>query len=449
MSALDQIQRLDLDGDTMLCAVDRTLPSCRFAIAFTGGGQDDPAGAPGAHRMMAELLLRGTETLDREAFHARFERMGSTVYSSVHGDMTTYRVSCLARFQRDTLALATEALLHPGFRPGEHEALRQEIADGLASERDEEDVLAAIWLRRALLSGSALARRPQGELPMVESIDLETLRAVYEERLHAGRIVAVAAGDVDVDHLAETVRSLRYGLERRGDAPPPLELPAFCGPRILLADLPEHEQVQLRVATFGLRGNDPKLIPFWLGTTAFAGTFTSPFTREVRDVRGWSYTAHVEFSRYGTLPAAWVLHSAPQLEDASACLDLELELYRSVAEIEDEAIELARSYLLNRQPLSVASAFDLIYPLLRRELLGPGAPAMADMPALLASCTPDQVRETLGETLRPDRFVALVLGTVGELSNAVRERFPEATVRDIDALDEQLWPFEHAWEVSE
>lgn len=448
MSALEHVERITLGDDAVLCAVDRTLPSCRIAFAFEGGGRDDPPGAAGAHRMMAELLLRGTEALEREELHARFERMGSTVYSSVYGDMTTFRISCLSRFQRDTLALLREALVTPGLRAGEHEALRQEIADGLESERDDEDTLAAIWLRRALLSGSPLARRPHGERGDIETIALPVLRDVYRTRVRRGRLIAVAAGDVDVEALTETVSALRRAFPREAEGAVRPALPRLEGPRFLLADLPEHDQVQLRLATFGLSGDDPRLIPFWLGTTAFAGTFTSPFTREVRDERGWSYTAHVEFSRHGTLPGAWVLHSAPARGDALACLELELALYRTVAELDDATIDFARSYLLNRQPLSVASAFDVIYPLLRHELLGAGAPEIAEIPALIERCTPSEVREALAGALSSERFVAVAVGTVEGLGSELRERFPDAAVRDIDALDDSLWPFGNAAEVS-
>ncbi|MEO0813219.1 MAG: insulinase family protein, partial [Myxococcota bacterium] len=94
MNALERVERHRIGQATVISVADTAFPACRVVVAFRGGAMFDPAGAAGAHRVLAELLLRGTDRLSRDALHARFERLGSSIYASTYGDMIMFRLNC-------------------------------------------------------------------------------------------------------------------------------------------------------------------------------------------------------------------------------------------------------------------------------------------------------------------------------------------------------------------
>lgn len=205
-------------------------------------------------------------------------------------------------------------------------------------------------------------------------------------------------GDITADEACRSVAPL---IARLGSgAGPRLVLPVVPEPdglEILVVDKPERTQVQLCLGRSAARGIDPDTNAFWLGAVAFGGTFTSKFTREVRDVRGWSYSAHVEYARKRPYPSPMVMRSAPATVDAVACLALELELYGDFARglLEPGAVEFARSYLLNRYPLEVATASDLLLPAVRNELLGLDPNELFALPERLRAVTIEAVGTAL------------------------------------------------------
>ncbi|MEM6533159.1 MAG: insulinase family protein [Myxococcota bacterium] len=410
MSALDRAEAHE-------CAwfvPDDTLPMCRFAVVFNGGGASDPAGASGAHRAMSELVLRGTESLRRDAFHARLERYGSMLYAQTFDDALVFRGSCLSRHLAATLDLLAEALCTPALDQREAGTLLDEIRDGLEASRDDDEHVAALWSRRALFRGTPYATSAAGEVGELDRITVDGLRAVHRRRILEGGFSVVAVGSFEREHFFRFVERLGA----RSLAPPtPMSFPDPVRPRVVLVHQPEREQVQLRIGRLTLEPGDPELLAFWLASTAFAGTFTSPFCQQVREQRGLSYTAHVQFSSYRSQRAPWVLHSAPSLADVVECLTLELDLYRGAADgLSDSVIEFARGYLLNRHPLSIASANDLLYPLVRLALLQRAPSWIASIPSALAAIDCESARDALRRHLDPDRFVVTLTGSVETLN---------------------------------
>ncbi|MEM6732383.1 MAG: insulinase family protein, partial [Myxococcota bacterium] len=344
--------------------------------------------------------------------------------------------------------LVEETLFQPAFAEAELAPLIGEVEDELMSERDDEEELASLWFQRAFFSGTVFARRNAGELSDLPRITTDVIRELYRSRICSDTLIVVAAGDIDakvleafVDRLSTLPESDEAFAQRRSDE---RVLPEPPAPGILLVNQPDHDQVQLRLGRIGLSGRDPQLIPFWLGTTAFGGMFTSPFVQAIRDERGWSYTAHASFARFGTLPTYWLLESAPQLADALPCLELQLEMYRALAEgtLDTEHIELGRSYLLNRFPLTVASARDLTYPAFRNALLGPEAVPLDEIPDRLAAESDDDVRAAMRYGLDAESWAAVVVGSVEKLGGAVAKQFPDARVAMVDYRSDTLSPFE-------
>ena len=370
------VHRFDVGGTTLLNIIDHSIPVVRFVVALRRAGLFDPEGKSGATRAMMELMVRGTERRNREAWAGAVEELGSNIATVPGNESAYFRGVSLKRNFAATMDLLTEALTQPAFDTEEHEALIEELVQSLAADRDDDDSVCDIFLRRALHAGHPLERSPSGEAPEVQELTVGDLQALHKKRLTKRDLVIAFAGDLSDDEALAAAQQITKELplgEPVGpirDVLPPMVTKS--GLHIVLAEKPDRAQVQLRVAQHGLDAKHPDNLALWLGIVAFGGTFTSPFTQEVRDVRGWSYVAHADFARRQAMPASIILRSVPPKENAIDCLALELELLAKLSkgDLDAKVLERARSYVLGRAPFEIANAADMLNPVLRSELIG-------------------------------------------------------------------------------
>ncbi|HET6346829.1 MAG TPA: insulinase family protein, partial [Myxococcota bacterium] len=413
---------------------DPSFAMVRFLVATRDGATQDPPDAGGAMRAMMELLLRGTRRASRPQFNGALEALGSAVETTAGHELAYVSGVALARHLEPTVALVGEALCEPALAEQELRPLTEETIESLRAERDDDDAVADIFLRRALYPAHPLGRSPAGSVPELEALTVEHVRAAHR-RLAAPELIIGMAGAVTVPQAEALFAPVMSRLDRA--APPVAPVPPAPrrqGLHIVVVDKPDRTQVQLRVARLSLDGRHPDLDAFWLGITAFGGTFTSPLTRAVRDERGWSYVAHADFRRRSLYPSPVVLRSAPALEDAVNCLELELELLRDLADgkLSPAAVELSRDYLLNRTPFETATSYDLLAPAVTGELLGLPRERLWNTAERLAAIDLDAVPGIVARHMPYDGLLALLVAPAAAVVPALEGRFPDAHMTVVD-----------------
>jgi zinc protease len=432
------LHRHQIGAATVLTLPEPSLPIVRFALVSRRGSLADPAGKAGRARVMMELLLRGTQSKSREVWNQELERLGSQIFAQVANELVLFHGVALKKNLAPTLELLAEALLTPALDDAEREGFVDELVDSLRYERDSDEALVDIFWRRVLHPGHPLRHRPTGEPAELLTLNADDMGAAYRAHWRDGELIAAMAGDVTEAEAREAVAPLLTSLGT--GAGPLFTLPALPEPvglDVLVVDKPERTQVQLCVGRCAASGFAPDAHAFWLGTVAFGGTFTSKLTREVRDVRGWSYTAHVEYARKRPFPSSMAIRSAPAAADAVACLALELDLYRELAkgELEAGAVDFARSYLLNRYPLEMATPTDLLLPAVRNELLGLEPDELFSMQDRLRALSADEVSAALRRHLHPTQVAVVLVATATAIVPELRARFPEAKIAVVPYCD--------------
>jgi len=154
----------------------------------------------------------------------------------------------------------------------------------------------------------------------------------------------------------------------------------------------------------------------------------------VRDVRGWSYVAHADFSRRQVLPSPIVLRSVPPKENAVDCLALEIELMDKLAQgqLPQAVLERSRSYMLGRYPFEVATAADMLNPVLRCELLGEPATEIFATPSRIEALSDAQVRAALIKHLQPANLTVAMVSTAADIRDELARKLPAATIEVVD-----------------
>jgi zinc protease len=425
------ICREDFAGATIITIEDASLPVVRWVAAAPGGSSLDPAGKSGALSMTMDLMLRGTQHKSREVFSSHLEGLGSSLSALGGNELAMLRGLSLKRNLGETLGLMREVMLEPELSEQEFEILREETIDDIVSIPDDDGSLCGVFWRRALYGEHPLSRMPSGEIGELLNLTLDDVKAMHKKVFEEGRLLWVFSGDITPAEAREAVESIYSTDTPREYLQTPTEpVASRQAPHIVVIDKPDRVQVQLRVGHMAVSGEHEDVDPLWLGSTAFGGTFTSPLTHEVREVRGWSYFAATEFRRQRRTPSPMVMHTAPAQEDLVDCLKLEWELFTGLADgqLAHKDIERARQYILGRYPLSIATASDRMVPALYLELLGKPAHDIYALPRRIEKLEAKVVSEAMNKHLDPAKLLVVMVATAKDVVDGLRAEFADATI---------------------
>jgi zinc protease len=381
--------------------------------------------------------LRGTQKQQRTSFAQALDALGSSLDVSVGQDATYFRGACLKRFLKPTVQLLADALNTPALHQDEWTLLQEEMLEEQQSVVDDDESLAEYFLRKQLYADTPLSRSVLGEVEDISRFAQEEVRKVFSDVYPHTRKICGFAGDMSLQDMQECMALLRLSssetsLQAASDM---YQVPAVSSSfTCLIVDKPDRTQVQVRLGQIAVDAYHPDALHLWLAVLAFGGTFTSPFTQEIRDMRGWSYFASTDFYRYAMHPSSVILRTAPALQDAVPCLALQTTLFDAFKEgtLQEEALFLARAYALRTFPFQIATAKDVLSLVLTYALVGLEPSTLFEEPAHLESIDLHSVMGRVQPLLQNTPAHAVMVGPASVLYDQVAQQFPGASINTVD-----------------
>jgi len=355
---LPEVPRGSWKGATTLAATKRVFPLVTLRLVFRGGALLDPPGKEGLSSLTARMLERGTKSRGHAAIIDAIETVGGTLTAQAGYEGLRLDGTVLGRSLDRWFAVIAETLLEPAFTDEEIALCKDEMLSELALMREEDRDLGETFFRRALWGDSPYGRPAEGTAISLPALTRADVVARWREGMTASRLLAGAAGDLDLEQLS---RLLEKHLGKLPEGTPAAKVEStprpLRGVEVLLVDKPERTQTQILLGRTAGGPRDADYLPFMIANHAFGGMFTSRFMQEVRVKRGWSYGA---YTRLETMPsastiAAWTF---PSNDDTLPAIRLLMDLMASFAKdgISETELLAGKSHLVN------AMAFDLETP---------------------------------------------------------------------------------------
>ena len=311
-------------------------------------------------------------------------------------------------------------------------------ADEVETERDRlVDRIQVAQSQPAHLARTALLRRIYGRHPyavqtpepeQVRAVRPAALRALHAERVHPAEAVLVLVGDVQPERALDAAEKALAGWtggSRGVDLPPapPLE----PGP-LLLVDRPGAVQSSLRIALPAVPRTHPDHAALQLANLIFGGYFSSRWTENIREDKGYTYGPHssVEHSVAGSVLVAGAEVATEVTGPALLETTYELGRLASVPPGADELAQ-ARQYALGTLQLGISTQAGLAA--LTSAYAGNGLRLdfLAEHAARLAKTTVDDIAEVGARYFAPARAVVVVLGDAERVAGPLAALTPVRT----------------------
>jgi len=303
------------------------LPMLDIAVDFPAGSARDPAGKAGLAQLTHGLLDQGAGGLSDTAIAHRLADVGAVLSGRLDRDRAgvTLRTLSSAAEKGKALEILASVLQRPDFPQAVVKREKQRLISSIReAEADPGDVASKAFYR-ALYGAHPYAHDEAGDPTAIAQLTRSDLQAFYRRHYSVPNVVISLMGDVTRAEAEAIAVRLTAGLSR-SEAVPALPKPA---PAVASDTRIAHPSTQSHVLMggVGMARNDTDFFPLFVGNYVLGGGgFDSQLVREVRDKRGYAYSAYSYF--------------LPMMEAGSFQLGLQTKLEQT-----DDALKVAQATL--------------------------------------------------------------------------------------------------------
>lgn len=285
------------DGDVTTATVSgvqvvvQRIPGAAFAagqLYIRGGTRNWTAQNAGIEDLALRVATSGgTRALDKAAFARKLASLGASLGSDARAEFSAVYLKAPVDVWDDAFGVLVDAFLNPALPASEVELERTQMLAQLHHEQEDPD--GQLWTleRKQIFAGHPYANRAIGTLESVTALQAADLGPYLDKLRETGRLVFVAAGDLDAAHVVAQVRSAFGALPRGTYTGDPLP-PVVFGPSHLVTLERKMPTNYCETAFPAPRWTDPD----WVTGLVAVNGFSWRLWQEVRTKRNLTYAVN-------------------------------------------------------------------------------------------------------------------------------------------------------------
>lgn len=403
------------NGAKVLYVPSRSLPMVDIRIVFDAGSARDN-GISGLAALTNGLLAEGAGGKTAQQLAEGFESVGAQFGNDSLRDMAIVSVRTLTDRQyldtaMDTL---TTLLTRPDFQKKafERELARMKVA--VEARKQSPAAIAEEVFYRAIYGDHPYAEPSGGTEESLERLQLDDIRAFYQQYYVAKNAVVIIVGDMDQSQAAAIANSLMAGLSA-GEKPLPLPAVAsLTEEQIIRIDYPS-KQSHIYVGQPGTRRGDKDYFALYIANHSFGGSgFTSRLVEAIREQRGLAYSVYSYFSpmREAGPFMMGMQTRVDQTDEAVSLLKSELVKYISEGTTEQELTDSVNN-VVGSFPLNLDSNSKLLGYLAMIGFYDLPEDYLQTFVANVEAVNRNDIKDALKRRLHADKMVTVIVGSDG------------------------------------
>ena len=278
------------NGARLLLQPDAHLPNLHLRLAVTGGPLFEVASQRGATALLATLLTKDAGQRTAAQVAQFIEEVGGSFYPLAGNNSLGVAAEVLPPDFARALAVISDAVLAPKFKPATFKLEQEAQLAGLAQDADDVVTVARKLTRRKFFGAHPLALDASGDEAGVKALTPAALRALHQRLFVGPNVVLAVAGDFDPKQLVPKLKAFLAKLPR-GAAPEIPVGPARGGLPAEVGDFVEQQPREQAVVLQAFPGPRVHAPDYFVGEVAdelFSGMASRLFER-VREEKGLAY----------------------------------------------------------------------------------------------------------------------------------------------------------------
>jgi len=396
------------------------LVEVRLRVPFLSAKLQHPAQA----QLLAETLLTGAAGLDRAELAAAIQELGGRLATGVDADRLVISGNVLAPNLRKLLGVLAKIVLEPAYDKSDVGVERERLVEKLGIARARPKVIAAEALAVRMFGDHPYAR-DLAQPDDVAAVTPGQLRGLHRSLVRPGGAVLVLVGDVAPGRMIDAASATLGGWTGRK---PRVDVPALpVSPRgaLRIIDRPGSVQSSVRMGRLAIPRSDPQYAALHLANLIFGGYFTSRWTENLREDKGYTYGPHSGLEHH-VLGSTLGLSVEVQSEvTAPAVLETLYELGRIASlPVTEKEVTSVQQYAVGTLALSTATQSGLASTLSALFPFGLGVDWISTFPELLRAATVEDVSAAAAGFFGPAGFTSVVVGDATQIADGLAALLP-------------------------
>ncbi len=384
----------------------------RLRVPFLSAKPAHPARAA----LLAETVATGAGDLDRIGIAAAIQALGADLSVGVDADRLILSGNALGTNLARLLAILAAVLTEPAYDRDEVGTERARLVERLSIARARPGVVASEALGRRMWGTHPYAL----DLPTPDAVAAVTpaqLKALHRALVRPAGAVLVLVGELPPNRMIEHARQAFEpwtGAAAKARVP---ALPVPGGGPLLVVDRPGSVQTSVRYGAPALARTDPDYPALQLANLIFGGYFSSRWTENIREDKGYTYGPHSRIDHH-VLGSVLGLDVEVATEvTAPALLETWYELGRIASlPVTAEEVESVRQYAIGTLALSTATSAGLASTLAGLAAFDLGLEWIAGHPGRLLATSVEQVSAAAARFFAPSAFASVAVGDANAIA---------------------------------
>ena len=369
----------------------------------------------GLASLMGQMLREGAGGRKGSELAAAAASMGGNLSAGAGLEQTNIGISVLSDRAGDAVHLIGDVARHPDFPASEFDRVRQNYLRSIAVAKSTPQTAADAALYAAYYGADSPFGRLFPTDQQAAAYTLADIQRFYRDNIGARRARLYIAGQFDPAKVKAAIQET-FGDWASGPARSDLKPTPKPGPTVILVDRPGAPQSTVRLVFPGPLAGAADRVPFEVTDTLLGGSFTSRITRNIREVKGYTYSPF-SFVNFNPGEGRWQFNADVTTDVTGPALH---EVFGEIRRLQNEPVPNAeasgiRTYMSGTFVLQNASYGGLIGSLSERDYYGLPADWLTTyVPHVLA--VPDSdIQRLARQYLQLDKMTLVVVGDLAKV----------------------------------
>jgi len=341
-SVKEDIQETRFDNG-LVVLTDR-MPSVRsvtLGFFYRVGARHEPMELAGITHFIEHTVFKGTARRNALDIAIEQDRLGGNLDAFTTHEETGFAIKVVDEELGKAFDVIADMLANPRFDAADLEAEQKVIIEEMKMTDDNPEDLLGEMFNAAFFPDHPLGLPITGTPDSVRKFTHEITRDYHEQNFAAGKLVIVAAGNVEHDQLLELAeRSFNSPLITRHSSQSASPTPAAP---FLVKQNPNLEQAHLIIATPTVSARDERRYAADLLANVIGGGTSSRLWQKIREERGLAYSVGASTAMYEDV-GVFSVFAGTSPDQVGEVVDLTIAELRSVVSngIEADELELVK-----------------------------------------------------------------------------------------------------------